>query len=192
MPECASTPAAPATGRTAPWSAAGWLRPPCTRKKGFNKIMGYRDLWALESILSGTQSAIRQIFKTRFGRPINSNYLARRFKHLLREAGLATMRLVDLRHTAATLALAAGVSVKVVSEQPGHASSAFTLDVYAHVLPHMRAEAAVRVEAFWGMDGHQEEGTQAGRRKPPEPVPENLSPKRSDASLPEPADQSTN
>jgi integrase len=52
------------------------------------------------------------------------------------------------RHSAATIALAAGVSPKVVSEQLGHASTAFTLDTYAHVLPHMQDEAAARVEAM--------------------------------------------
>jgi integrase len=56
------------------------------------------------------------------------------------------MRLYDLRHTGATLALAAGVPPKVVSEQLGHASAAFTLDVYSHVLPHMQEQAAVKVE----------------------------------------------
>jgi hypothetical protein len=48
---------------------------------------------------------------------------------------------------AASIALAAGVSPKVVSEQLGDASTAFTLDTYAHVLPHMQDEAAARVEA---------------------------------------------
>ena len=41
---------------------------------------------------------------------------------LLRHAGLPVMRLYDLRHTAATLALSAGVPPKVVAEQLGHAS----------------------------------------------------------------------
>jgi hypothetical protein len=58
------------------------------------------------------------------------------------------LRLYDLRHSAATIALAAGVSPKVVSEQLGHASTAFTLDTYAHVLPHMQDEAVARVEAM--------------------------------------------
>jgi len=40
-----------------------------------------------------------------------------------------------------------GVSPKVVSEQLGHTSAAFTLDVYSHVLPHMQDDAAARVEA---------------------------------------------
>jgi site-specific recombinase XerD len=52
----------------------------------------------------------------------------------------------DLRHASATLALAAGVPPKVVSEQLGHASVAFTLDTYAHVLPHMQDQAAAKME----------------------------------------------
>ena len=89
-----------------------------------------------------------QIFKKESGAPINSDFLAKNFKRILTEAGLPKFRLYDLRHTAATLALGAGVSPKVVSEQLGHASSAFTLDVYSHVLPHMQAEAVRKVEAL--------------------------------------------
>ena len=93
-----------------------------------------------------------QIFRNSSGRPINSDYLARQFKRLLADAGLPPMRLYDLRHTAATFALAGGVSFKVVSEQLGHASSAFTLDVYSHLLPHMQTEAAGRVERLLGLN----------------------------------------
>lgn len=67
---------------------------------------------------------------------------------ILEIAHLPRIRLYGLRHTAATLALAAGVPPKVVSEQLGHASAAFTLDTYAHVLPHMQNEAAAKVEAM--------------------------------------------
>ena len=49
-------------------------------------------------------------------------------------------------HTAATLAVAAGVSVKVISDQLGHASISFTLERYSHVLPSIQDEAAARVE----------------------------------------------
>ena len=87
------------------------------------------------------------VFKMLSGRPIDSDKLARRFKSILEQAGLPTIRLYDLRHTGATLALAAGVPPKVVSEQLGHASAAFTLDIYSHVLPHMQEEAAAKVEA---------------------------------------------
>jgi len=70
------------------------------------------------------------------------------FKPLLESALLPAIRLYDLRHTAATLSLAAGVFPKVISEQLGHASVAFTLDVYSHVLPHMQDAAAERVQAL--------------------------------------------
>jgi integrase len=107
-----------------------------------------RQQQALETKKGSEYSASAvQIFQTTHGRPLNSDYLARQFKKILRAAGLPEIRLYDLRHTAATLALAAGVSPKVVCEQLGHANSAFTLDVYSHVLPHMQAEAAQRVEA---------------------------------------------
>ena len=88
------------------------------------------------------------IFATPRGEPINEEYLVRKyFKPLLREAGLPNIRLYDLRHTSATLALTVGVAPKVVSEQLGHASAAFTLDTYSHVLPHMQDEAAAKMEA---------------------------------------------
>ena len=47
-----------------------------------------------------------------------------------------------------TLALSAGVSPRIASEQLGHASVAFTLEVYSHVLPHMQDSAAMKVEAL--------------------------------------------
>ena len=59
--------------------------------------------------------------------------------------GLLPIRLHDLRHTAATLALTAGIHPKVVSVPLGHASVGITLDTYSHVLPTMQAEA---VRAF--------------------------------------------
>jgi integrase len=88
------------------------------------------------------------IFITSHGEPINEEYLVKKhFKPILREAGLPNIRLYDLRHTSATLALTVGVAPKVVSEQLGHASAAFTLDTYSHVLPHMQDEAATKMEA---------------------------------------------
>ena len=88
------------------------------------------------------------IFTTTRGEPINEEYLVKKhFKPLLRKAGLPNIRLYDLRHTSATLALTVGIPPKVVSEQLGHASAAFTLDTYSHVLPHMQDEAAAKMEA---------------------------------------------
>jgi integrase len=92
--------------------------------------------------------AIDLVFRTALGEPINADSLAKHFKSIVQLAGLPRVRLYDLRHTAATLALAVGVPPKVVSEQLGHASVAFTLDTYTHVLPHMQDEAAAKFEAM--------------------------------------------
>jgi len=56
----------------------------------------------------------------------------------------------DLRHTHATLSIsfAAGVHPKVVSDRLGHATVAFTLDVYSHAVPALQEEAAERVAAL--------------------------------------------
>jgi integrase len=115
-------------------------------------IVELRSLWLAEvTECCETPVEVRPIFRSVSGRPINSDYLARVFKRRLQEAGLPPMRLYDLRHTAATLALSAGVPAKVISEQLGHASCAFTLDVYTHVLPHLQADAVRRVEALLGL-----------------------------------------
>ncbi len=53
-----------------------------------------------------------------------------------------------LRHTYASLALAKGVNAAIVSRRLGHATVAFTLDIYSHVLPQVDAEAAEFIAAF--------------------------------------------
>ena len=55
---------------------------------------------------------------------------------------LPPIRLHDLRHTYATLALKAGVHPKVVSERLGHATVGITLDLYSHVTPAIARDAA--------------------------------------------------
>ncbi len=126
-----------------------------TKRNRSRRIIRLQE-WVLE-MLRGLHARMRcskydapeaadLVFTTPAGRPIHSDKLAQRFKEILRQAGLPAVRLYDLRHTAATLALSAGVPPKVVAEQLGHASAAFTLDVYSHLLPHMQHEAAARVE----------------------------------------------
>ena len=68
--------------------------------------------------------------------------LSQAFERLAVRSGQTLIRFHDLRHTHATLLLKAGVPLKVVSERLGHATQAFTMAVYQHVLPGMQAEAA--------------------------------------------------
>jgi len=91
------------------------------------------------------------VFCDRRGGPLRQGNVTRRsFKKILKVAGLRPIRFHDLRHTAATLLLAAGVHPKVVQERLGHASVALTLDTYSHVLPSMQRDAADRLEEILG------------------------------------------
>lgn len=76
------------------------------------------------------------------------NIDARHFKPLLKQAGLPKIRLYDLRHTHATLLLAAGEHPKVVQERLGHATITLTLDTYSHVVPGMQERAAERLDSL--------------------------------------------
>jgi integrase len=58
---------------------------------------------------------------------------------------LPEIRLHDLRHTHATLALPAGIHPTVVSERLGNATIAITLDTYSHAIPAIQEEAAVKI-----------------------------------------------
>jgi integrase len=82
------------------------------------------------------------------GDPIHPHTFSQSFERLVQRAQLRSIRLHDLRHTHASLALKAGVPVKVVSERLGHESPAFTLKQYAHVLPGMQADAARAVASL--------------------------------------------
>ena len=82
------------------------------------------------------------VFARPDGKPIHPDYFSQTFDRLVAKMDLPTIRPHDLRHTHATLLLQAGVPIKVVSERLGHASVAFTMQVYQHVLPGMQADAA--------------------------------------------------
>ena len=84
------------------------------------------------------------------GSAIHPQSFSQAFAKVVERAGLRKIRLHDLRHTHATIAVKAGVPVKVISERLGHESPAFTLKQYAHVVPGMQAEAAQLIAAVVG------------------------------------------
>ena len=59
------------------------------------------------------------------------------------------MRFHDLRHSAATILLVAGVHPKVVQERMGHSSIMMTMDIYSHVLPSMQQEVAEKIDKIF-------------------------------------------
>jgi integrase len=85
------------------------------------------------------------------GSPIRPDALAEQFVEAVKASGLPPIRLHDLRHTHATLALQAGIHLKIVSERLGRSSVAFTLDTYSHVVPALEEAAAEQLGAVvWG------------------------------------------
>ena len=86
------------------------------------------------------------------------------FERHVRAAGVPPIRFHDLRHTHASLALQAGVPAKVVSERLGHATVAFTLDVYSRVVPGLQEDAAQRIAALVDSSDRPLVGPPAGRR----------------------------
>ena len=106
-----------------------------------------------------------------FCQPDGSAYrpptVSRAFGDLAKRAGFGGLRFHDLRHTHASLMLAAGIHLKVVSERLGHSGIGITGDLYSHVLPGLQAEAVTKWEAIFGplTDGDwQENGRKVGQR----------------------------
>jgi integrase len=82
------------------------------------------------------------VFTEENGNPLHPADVTEHFKFLSKQAGLPPIRLHDLRHGAATIALAAGVEMKVVQHMLRHASITTTSDLYTNVLPELARSAA--------------------------------------------------
>jgi integrase/predicted RNA-binding Zn-ribbon protein involved in translation (DUF1610 family) len=88
------------------------------------------------------------LFTRTDGKLIHPERVSKAFRARVKKTGLPQIHLHDLRHTHATLALAAGVHPKVVSDRLGHATVAITLDIYSHAVPALSEEAAATVAAL--------------------------------------------
>ena len=116
--------------RWPPWSNSSSARP---RRKRSSEL-DYQDS--------------DQVFTWENGRQVHPDVIRQRFNRAVAKAGLPPIRLHDVRHCYATAALASGISPKIVSERLGHASVAFTLGVYSHMIPGLDREAADQVAAM--------------------------------------------
>jgi integrase len=104
----------------------------------------------LEAHLRGLpdQSAEALVFPAPEGGYLHlENFRKRVWLPAVQQAGVAPLRLHDLRHTCASLAIAAGADVKVLQRMLGHASAALTLDRYGHLLPGQAESVAERLDA---------------------------------------------
>ena len=88
------------------------------------------------------------VFTDESGHRITPQAAYRAFKLVVTELGMPQARFHDLRHSYAVASLRSGDDAKTVQENLGHATAAFTLDVYGHVTEQMKTESANRMQAF--------------------------------------------
>ena len=100
------------------------------------------DLEQIDSNLTGD----RLVFSQLDGSPLLPNTVTHAFGKIVRKAGITGITLHSLRHTHASIMLQQGVSSKAVAERLGHSTAQVTLDVYSHVTPGVKEDAANRFE----------------------------------------------
>ena len=87
------------------------------------------------------------VFTSTVGTPLFARNVHRQFKNILVGADLPDLRLHDLRHSAAAILIAQGVSAKAISALLGHSAASFTLQVYGHLMEETKREVATQMDA---------------------------------------------
>ncbi len=114
-----------------------------------DSLRAHRDRQAGERLSAGASwidSGL--VFTTALGTPIDPSNFRRQFDKVCAKAGLVGWHPHELRHSAASIMLAAGVPLEVVSRVLGHASIRITADVYGHIMDPQRQQAADAMSAM--------------------------------------------
>lgn len=104
------------------------------------------QLWQGWETAEKQKSAL--VFTTATGGNLSPQTVYNHYKKLACQIGAPESRVHDLRHTFAVLSLQNGDDVKTVQGNLGHATAAFTLDVYGHVSERMKEDSAARMEGY--------------------------------------------
>lgn len=88
------------------------------------------------------------VFTDERGHHLNGETIYKNFKRIAEGLGIPGARLHDLRHTYAVAAIRSGDDIKTIQGNLGHATAAFTLDVYGHVTEEMKKASAARMETY--------------------------------------------
>lgn len=97
---------------------------------------------------SAWQNTDHLIFTDELGQHLTKPTIYREYKRLVASIGRPDARFHDLRHSYAVAAIRSGDDIKTVQSNLGHATAAFTLDVYGHVTTQMKRDSAARMEAY--------------------------------------------
>jgi integrase len=118
-------------------------------KSMVQELKAHKAVQAKERLESAIWHDTAYVFTSNVGTPLDPRNVAKRFLSACRKAKIGTWHPHELRHTAASLMLANGVPLQVVSDILGHASIRITSDVYGHVLAPQRQEAAETMASFF-------------------------------------------
>lgn len=88
------------------------------------------------------------VFTNEFGHHLAIHTVYKDFKKAAAAIGRPDARFHDLRHSYAVAAIRSGDDIKTVQGNLGHATAAFTLDVYGHVTEQMKQASAARMEGY--------------------------------------------
>lgn len=91
---------------------------------------------------------VNLVFSNELGGNLSQNTIRTNFKEIVAKMGMPNVRFHDLRHSYAVTSLQNGDDIKTVQGNLGHATAAFTLDVYGHVTDQMKQDSADRMQAF--------------------------------------------
>lgn len=109
-------------------------------------VNAHRRLRKRERLAAGEAWADSgRMFTDQVGERLHPDYVSRRFRELAKAVGLPVIKFHAARHTATTLALEAGVDIKIVSEQLGHSTTRITQDLYQHVRLQVHQDSAEKV-----------------------------------------------
>ncbi len=117
------------------------------RRRQIEQRLKAGEMWQGWQTMEEMKTAL--VFVKDNGQPITGAALYQRYKHICKDLGFPDSRVHDLRHTYAVLSLQNGDSVKVVQDNLGHATAAFTLDVYGHVSERMKDDSAARMQSYF-------------------------------------------
>ena len=109
-----------------------------TRKKQLENRLRYGECWQNSGF----------VFTDEIGQHLKPQNVYREFKRIVASIGTPDTRFHDLRHSYAVAAIRSGDDIKTVQENLGHATAAFTLDVYGHVTKKMKQDSADRMDLF--------------------------------------------
>ena len=118
------------------------------------ELRAHRDRQAFERSAAGERWRDHDfVFCSTVGTPLDASNVNSRLHRLLTEAGLPRQRFHGLRHAAASLMLEGRVDLKTISDILGHSQIGITANLYAHLAPALKRDAADALDALLNAAG---------------------------------------